>query len=678
MKIYDDVERVGQMCRSLEPVIGSLKAKSLWNTYLSSDWEQRQELEQYIQLICTKLLNKNPGENKILLVPPSKEDASGEFYLGQIVYNDKEIYPLYLREEDFIKDIVIVATTGEGKTNIGMVFALELLQKEIPFMVVDWKRGWRALYSLDRKIYPNLNNLLIFTIGRQVVPFAWNPFRAPPGINYKTWLAVICEVLEKSHISGQGVAHVFMKIYEKKFKELGFDRIEPKMWPNFFDGLKELESDKRRSYARELEWRQSTLRILKSFTFGPHAVCFNTRNPIKLEDLLDKPVIFELDQELPKPVRVFFSELILRWIHLYRLSQGETDKLRHVLIFEEAHNLFPKSKYEKETTNSIENIYREIRSFGQGLISITQHSSLLPHYVAGNSHCQIVLALQHEEDVKASKKALFLENGQEDYLDKLRIGQGLVKIKGRIPTCLVKFPLVPVKKGGITDEYVKNFMVRYLTYLRSKYHKNNQIEPIYSQDNSNENTKVKEFLLDIETNPISTTVKRYERLGLNNKTGNDLKNMLKEKGFIVDKDIITKQGKIVLLDLTLKGKEYLRSQGYGVSPKFNGLEHRFWKLKIAEYYKAKGYKVLVEEVINGRPDILIEKNGKKTAIEVETGNSDPIKNVLRNMQDKIDITVIVATDLSTETSIKALLRKEQLLNNPRIILTNTSSFEEVL
>jgi len=602
MRIFDDVERVGQLCKSLEPVIGKLKAKSLWNTYLASDWKQRQELEQYIQLISTKILNKNPGESKILLNPPSKEAATGEFYLGQIVYNDKELYPLSLREEDFIKDIVIVATTGEGKTNTGMVFALELLQKNVPFIIVDWKRGWRALYSLDKKDYPQLNNLLTFTIGRQVVPFAWNPFRAPPGINYKTWLAVICEVLEKSHISGQGVAHVIMNIYEKKYKELGFDvLLEPKQYPNFFDGLKEMESDKKRSYARELQWRQSTVRILKSFTFGPHSICFNSRNPIKLEELLDKPVVFELDQELPKPVRTFFMELLLRWVHLYRLSQGESEKLRHVLFFEEAHNLFPQNKYEKESTNSIENIYREIRSTGQGLVSITQHSSLLPQYVAGNSHCQITLALQHEDDIRASKKALFLEEGQEVYLDKLKIGEGLVKIKGRIPACLVKFPLVPVRKGEITDEYIKKIMAGYLTDLRAKSRRDSRIEPIYPGANSNDSAIVNEFLLDIENNPISTTVKRYERLGLNHKTGNEIKYRFMQDGSIKDKEIITKQGKIVLLDLTLKGKEYLRNLGYKVSPTLNGLEHRFWKHKIAEYYKSKGYKVSVEEVINGRP-----------------------------------------------------------------------------
>ncbi|MBI4328210.1 MAG: ATP-binding protein [Chloroflexi bacterium] len=123
-------------------------------------------------------------------------------------------------------------------------------------------------------------------------------------------------------------------------------------------------------------WADSCLRILRTFIFGPASGAFNARHPIKLEDLLTHPVIFELVQELPKPLRVFFSDVILRWTHLYRLGQGETHWLRHVTVLEEVHNLFPKTNLEKQVTNSLENIFREIRGFGKGLVNITQHPSL--------------------------------------------------------------------------------------------------------------------------------------------------------------------------------------------------------------------------------------------------------------------------------------------------------------
>ena len=206
-------------------------------------------------------------------------------------------------------------------------------------------------------------------------------------------------------------------------------------------------------------WQDSCSRILKTFTFGPASGAFNARHPLKLEEVLSEPVILELDQELPKPLRVFLSDLLLRWIHLYRLGQGETNALRHVTVLEEVHNLFPRTQVEKQTTNSLENVFREIRSFGEGLVTITQHPSAIPIYVLGNCNTQIYLGLQHEEDIRTARRALFLAPEDEGYLDRLAVGQGIVKIKGRTSPCLVAFPLVPVqpedegsrKEGGPHD-----------------------------------------------------------------------------------------------------------------------------------------------------------------------------------------------------------------------------------
>jgi len=120
------------------------------------------------------------------------------------------------------------------------------------------------------------------------------------------------------------------------------------------------------------------MRILKTFTFGPASRSFNARAPLKLETLLNQPVILELDFELPKPLRTFLSEIFLRFIHLYRLRQGESRELRHVTFLEEVHNLFPKTYNENQATNSLESLFREIRGFGEGLVYITQHPSLTP------------------------------------------------------------------------------------------------------------------------------------------------------------------------------------------------------------------------------------------------------------------------------------------------------------
>ena len=445
-------EELRSICQRLKPLVGA-RADALWIAYLTAETPQaKRETEALIHMLAARYLMTRVDDRKILLPPPSPEAANGEFPLGKVVYGQSELFPLYLTRENFIKHVGIFSITGGGKTNVAQVLLLGLLEKNVPFLVLDWKRSYRALRTLNR---PNTQKLRVFTVGRKSASmFRWNPLRGPPGVHPKTWISAVAEALEKSHLSGPGVADILIEILDKKFEETGLYHGIPDKYPNFFDAREEL--DRVQFKGRRMLWQDSCARILNTFIFGPAAGAFNARNPIRLEELLGQPVIVELDQELPKPLRVFLNDIILRWIHLYRLGQGETDELRHVTFLEEVHNLFPKSLVEKQATNSLETVFREIRSFGEGLVSITQHPSLLPIYALGNSNTLIYLGLQHEDDIVTAKRSLFLNRGDEVFLDRLAVGEGIVKIKGRVEPCYVRFPLVPVQKGVVSDDEVGN------------------------------------------------------------------------------------------------------------------------------------------------------------------------------------------------------------------------------
>lgn len=436
------------ICRKLKPILGA-RADALWLAYLTAETpDSKREAEVLIHLFSTRYLSPHVDDSAIRLPPPSAQAASGEVYLGSVLYSDRQPFPLYLNRENFIKHIGIFSITGGGKTNVAQILLLGLLGKGIPFIVIDWKRSYRALRTLK---YTEVSKLRVYSVGRTgQMEFNWNPLRPPPGIHPQTWIAVVAEALEKSHVAGPGVADIFMEEFDKLFRTFGFYTGTATQYPNFFDARSAL--DKMQFKGRRMLWKDSCMRILRTFTFGPAAGAFNALHPLKFEELLDKPVILELDQELPKPLRVFFSDIVLRWIHLYRLGQGETDQLRHVTFLEEVHNLFPRTQLEKQATNSLENVFREIRGFGEGLVNITQHPSLLPIYILGNCNTLISLGLQHEDDIMTARRALFLTPREDVFLDRLAVGEAIVKVKGRIPPCHVRFPKVPVIRGTITDE----------------------------------------------------------------------------------------------------------------------------------------------------------------------------------------------------------------------------------
>ncbi len=666
-------KEIEELCKKLKPVIGN-KADKLWYMYLAEDDKGRRDMALDIEIIAEKLLKKTALEKQqILLAPPSEESSRGSFLLGDVVYNHKKLHSLHLRPDDFINQVGIFAITGEGKTNLAYLLALQLLRSKTPFIVLDWKRSWRNLLTLKDR-FPELKDVQVYTIGRDALPFRWNPFRAPPGSDTQAWINTIAEALEKSHLSGPGVAYYFNRIYRKLFSGLTND-----VYPNFFDGIRDIENI--RAYERQLRWKQTALRIFQSFTIGSASKAFNARNPIKLEDLLDKPVILELDLEMPKPLRVFFSEIILRWIHLYRLSQGETEKLRHVLFLEEAHNLFSQTGLFKES-NSIENVYREIRAFGQGIVSITQHPSLLPIYLLGNCHTQIYLGLQHENDIRTARKSLFLPYDEEAYPSMLKVGECIAKIKNRVEPCLVKIPLVPIKRGHITDDWLK---VNTPGCLPGSHDGNNPRHAGYLPGHNIGEEKGKHpadnkaphqrLLADIFDNPISGITQRYKRLRLNPKYGNKFKNMLISQGCIQPRNIITARGWITLFDLTKKGKILLRDWGYQVKNSTESIVHKFWKHKIAQYYRDKNLQVLVEQYyVNGRPDIMVMNGHKKTVVEIETGKSNAIANIQRALEAGFDEIISVATNRYAEEKIRNDLKQNNIIDD-KIKVTSVFAFD---
>ena len=422
-------------------MVGS-KAEALWKFYVTAPTPlARFDAENLVQSFALTRLGSQISKETIQLPADFRETSVGELHLGRVLYGGKQVSSVRLRIIELVKHAGIFATTGSGKTNVCYHLLNQFVRLKIPFLVVDWKRSYRTLLSL-----PQNRRIKVFTIGRDVRPIRWNPLRPPPGIHVRTWITILSEVLEKSHVSGQGVADVLIehidRVFESRDLKDGF--------PNFHDVRESVGANIYKG--RRQLWQDSCLRILRSLTFGPATADLNHRNPVELEKLLDKQVILELDQELPKNLRVFLAEVLFRWIHLYRLGQGETGQLRHVLILEEVHNLFPRSSIEMQSSSGLENVFRELRSFGQGLISITQHPSVLPIYLLGNTHTLIFMSLTHEADIVAARRALFLKREEDSFLDQLRVGEGIVKIKGRVWACHIRFPLVAIKPGAIDDE----------------------------------------------------------------------------------------------------------------------------------------------------------------------------------------------------------------------------------
>ncbi len=663
------------ICVKLRPILGE-KVDRLWRAYLVEDTDGKREIEQILNMMYVDNINTDfDSKNIDILAPPSAENVRGDYPIGEITYAGKKLHPFCLREHDWIKHVLIVGASGSGKTNLCFQVLKNFIYKKKPFLVLDWKRNYR---DIIQESYGKA--VRVYTVGRDVAPFRFNPLIPPPGTSAKTWLKKLIEIIAHATYVGEGVMYLLQKALDRTYRDFGLYNSKPiTNYPTLKDLLNTIESTDAKG--REAGWMSSTLRALGALTFGETGKTFNVRQQSDMVDLLDQQVILEMDS-LTNTDKIFLVESILLWIHHYRLSSPsqKREEFDHAIILEEAHHVIGKDKSDLVGGESITDvIIREIRELGESVIIIDQCPSLLSLPARGNTWCTIVLNLKDAKDVNSAASSLLLEASDKKVLGRLDIGEAVAKIQGRWhKPFMIHVPHIPIRKGSVNDKMISEMMRPYSSYSTSE--SVTIVEEIEIPQNEDPRkissgiTSEEQILLkDIYSNKLSGVVERYKRLGWSRRKGNELKNSLVKKQLIDTEEIPTKSGRVIVLKLTREGKRICSEPITNLISDIRegGITHEYWKNKYAELLKSKGFDITFEKPIGeGKSvDVVATKNGRQIAIEVETGRSDILSNINKCLQANFDKIIVVAINEKIESKVKSLLEKNDLHQNPKIILS---------
>lgn len=618
---------IDEKLKILQPVLGKGKTAKLRLAYhIEDDYRAKKEIENRIDLLIATHVKKDASD-QIILPPPDGCNGPGDLAVGTVRYADKPMGEFRITGQDMIRHVGVFGATGSGKTTLIYNLMRQLLSQGRPFLVLDWKRDYRDLLN-----NPEFKGKIkVLTAGRDIAPFRFNPKVKPPGVDAHVWMKHLIEIISHAYLLGPGAEDV----------------IRENMHAPTFQEMQE-KLNKQQKRARELLWWASAKRTLNAINFPGLSEVVNCHDSNLLE-LLEGNFILELDG-LSDLDKVFLIGSMLMWIYYHRMSQEGREQWKHTIILEEAHHLLLKRGSQAETY--ADTLMREVRVFGQAMVIIDQRPSKISDSAMANINTKVCMSLNHETDVRAMSRSLLLDRYQDKFLGMLQVGEAIIKSYRLASPFQAALPRFEIQKGAFSDEMLKKLNPKPsgpaapaqagIEVCRVPHAPQMVDNPPPGRLQAME----KCVLSDISEHPFDGVEARSKRLGLHPSQMSTLHESLGEKRIIRPVQV----GLLKLFDITTEGRRIAEMNGIKIRKMDSrgGIEHAFAVHQTMQHMSKLKFRPACEV---GDIDIVDAGNG--IAIEIETGKSNIIANLMKLDECGHANLFMLATTKPAEFKIKA-------------------------
>jgi len=604
-------------------------------------------LASYLTSEELALISSPPTESlpgyEIKKMPPlalSDINENGEIKLGNIADHGNSIKNSFitLSKKDLNKHIFVCGLTGSGKTTTVKNILKNLINQNIPFLVLELaKRDYRQLLGDDAFV----EQLNVFTVGDATVsPIRINPFYIQKGVHPLVHIDYLKAIFNASFSLYGPMPHIVEKCLHNIYIKKGWN-LTTGIHPNFLDEkgiydesrydliehyyyyptVSDLKDEVNNYVKNELEYkgelrdniRTAIIARLDSLCVGAKGLMFNTYDFYPLEKLLENNTILEMENLADDDDKAFFVGLILVLISEYRqrdnpaIKPGQGDKgLQHFMVIEEAHRLLKNVTTERtsemignpkgKAVEAFCNVISEMRSLGQGVCVVEQIPTKISPDVIKNSNTKIVHRLVAKDDQSLLAGSLSISDQDALYLNRLITGNALCHKEGmaRPVECSV---IDNIMSKAISDEKI---------YRKMKKH---EVRPLHSPETY-------ELALLLKENGKELIVRLLNSLcTIESKRINELVNKAEEEihKLLVFNNIHTRFNKIIFADYITKQIFELLNKGvYCIVPKFpenlkqtlfnvinksDEIQHRKLVELFKEYWKVNDLKLFINELV---------------------------------------------------------------------------------
>ena len=345
-----------------------------------------------------------PGES--IEIP--KETAPGHDSSGLYLGMDSDGYEVYIPLKNLPKHAFLAGVPGSGKTNSMLHLATSLYQKSIPFLILEpAKQEYRALVNREE-----MKGITVFSpsSGTNFLLHI-NPFEFPTKMSLAEHIQNLINVFDGSFSMDPPMPFLLDRAIERVYRDKGW---LPYMinngtlpYPTMGELYKTLEKIlDETDYEGEIKGNlKSVLQVrIGSLLSREMGDVFNVPySTIAPEDWLKRSVVIELESMGSGPANfltLMLSTLIRESLKANPMTRKEKDKtpVRHVIFFEEAHNLIgPKAEKDAgeganpkiAATAFIVKMLAEVRALNEAIIIADQLPTAMAPEVIKNTSLKL-------------------------------------------------------------------------------------------------------------------------------------------------------------------------------------------------------------------------------------------------------------------------------------------------
>jgi len=332
------------------------------------------------------------------------EVSGGDIELGRTIDNQTVGISL----NDVERHILIVGSTGSGKTNTAAVIAEGAKEKGIKVLILDWHGEYTKLIQ-GAKVY-----------SKEGLP------RIDPLGSNKTeeTVELLGDVLDLTEPQ-RFLAYV---VLQRLVAMRQFDLT------SFLTVLKEIEDDS--YWIRDVKY--ALMRKLIFTLVGDGQKLFSRDDSVNAYNVVEK-LFYSNDDLVVIDLSVIDSDVLKRLYAMFLLLyvsqylKKNPNSYRILVVLDEAQNYFI-----NKNNIIIDRIIREWRKFGLFLCLVTQSPSSISEEVLKNANTKIIHTIKSNIDKKIIVDSTALDKDLADYLDKLDVGECICTCPSRKAQILIK------------------------------------------------------------------------------------------------------------------------------------------------------------------------------------------------------------------------------------------------